>query len=135
MVAAICRHCCNGACCKSESLRISLDQQPTSLASAAGSDAGSATFPAHRFVSITVCSNRTNAWRRAWDKAGLPSEDGIQKGVHNLRHTIGRRISGAGVPQETRKALRGHANGDITTHYLRAELSDTAEKVANRRIA
>ncbi len=81
---------------------------------------------------------RTSAWRRAWDKAGLPTEDGILKGVHNLRHTFGRRLRGAGVALETRKALLGHANGDITTHYSQAELSEllaAAETVTNRGIA
>ncbi len=81
---------------------------------------------------------RTSAWRRAWGKAGLPTEDGILKGVHNLRHTFGRRLRGAGVPLETRKALLGHANGDITTHYSAAELSellDAAEAITNRGIA
>jgi hypothetical protein len=29
--------------------------------------------------------------------------------------------AGAGVPLESRKALPGHANGDITTHYAAAE--------------
>ena len=67
---------------------------------------------------------RSSAWRRAWEKAGLPLEAGILKGVHNLRHTFGRRLRGAGVPLETRKALLGHANGDITTHYSAAELGE-----------
>ncbi len=60
------------------------------------------------------------------------------KGVHNLRHTYGRRLRGAGVPLETRKALLGHARGDITTHYSAAELRellDAAEKVLDRGIA
>ncbi|RDH89839.1 MAG: integrase [endosymbiont of Seepiophila jonesi] len=60
------------------------------------------------------------------------------KGVHNLRHTFGRRLRGAGVPLETRKALLGHANGDITTHYSAAELSellDAVEKIVDRGIA
>ena len=81
---------------------------------------------------------RTSAWRRAWDKAGLPTEDGILKGVHNLRHTFGRRLRGAGVPLETRKALLGHANGDITTHYSEAELGEllaAAQKVTNRGLS
>jgi integrase len=81
---------------------------------------------------------RTSAWRRAWDKAGLPTEDGILKGVHNLRHTFGRRLRGAGVTLETRKALLGHANGDITTHYSEAELGEllaAAQKVTNRGLA
>jgi len=80
---------------------------------------------------------RSTAWRRAWEKAGLPLEAGILKGVHNLRHTFGRRLRGAGVPLETRKALLGHANGDITTHYSAAELGEllaAAEKITDRGI-
>ncbi len=59
------------------------------------------------------------------------------KGVHNLRHTFGRRLRDAGVPLETRKALLGHANGGITTHYSAAELGellDAAEKITDRGI-
>lgn len=67
---------------------------------------------------------RSSAWRRAWRVVGLPDEPGILKGVHNLRHTFGRRLRSAGVPLETRKALLGHANGDITTHYSAAELKE-----------
>jgi hypothetical protein len=39
---------------------------------------------------------------------------------------------------ETRKALIGHANGDITTHYSAAELSElrqAAERIVNPRVA
>ena len=78
------------------------------------------------------------AWKRAWKKAGLPTEQGILKGVHNLRHTFGRRLRGAGVPLETRKALLGHASGDITTHYSAAELSElleAVEKIVDKGIA
>ena len=78
---------------------------------------------------------RSSAWRRAWKAVGLPDEPGILKGVHNLRHTFGRRLRSAGVPLETRKALLGHANGDITTHYSAAELSElisAAEAIVSR---
>lgn len=81
---------------------------------------------------------RSSAWRRAWEKAGLPLEKGVMKGVHNLRHTFGRRLRGAGVTLETRKALLGHAHGDITTHYSAVELKelfDAAERVVDRGIA
>jgi hypothetical protein len=57
------------------------------------------------------------------------------KGVHNLRHTFGRRLRSAGISLETRKALLGHANGDITTHYSAAELEElinAAEAIVNR---
>ncbi|CAG0991462.1 hypothetical protein BURK1_02287 [Burkholderiales bacterium] len=75
------------------------------------------------------------AWQNAWKKAGLPREAGILRGVHNLRHTFGRRLRGAGVPLETRKTLLGHAIGDITTHYSAAELRellDAAERINER---
>lgn len=42
--------------------------------------------------------------------------------VHDLRHTFGRRLRSAGIPMETRQALLGHRNGNITTHYSAAEL-------------
>jgi hypothetical protein len=32
-----------------------------------------------------------SAWKRAWQKAGLPREKGIRIGAHNLRRTFGRR--------------------------------------------
>jgi hypothetical protein len=44
----------------------------------------------------------------------------------------------AGVPLETRKALLGHANGDITTHYSAAELNElkkAVEKIVDQRAA
>ena len=58
--------------------------------------------------------------------------------MHNLRHSFGRRLRGAGVPLETRKALLGHANGDITTHYSAAELDEllsAVEKIVDRGVA
>lgn len=81
---------------------------------------------------------RTSAWRRAWDRAGLPQDPMVMKGVHNLRHTFGRRLRAAGVPLETRKLLLGHANGDITTHYSAAELGEllaASERITERGIA
>ncbi|MCZ6831978.1 MAG: site-specific integrase [Gammaproteobacteria bacterium] len=79
-----------------------------------------------------------SGWKTAWRKAGLPVETGITRGVHNLRHSFGRRLRGAGVPLETRKLLLGHANGDITTHYSAAELKellDATEKIVDRNVA
>lgn len=79
-----------------------------------------------------------SAWKRAWKKAGLPVGCQVVKGVHNLRHTFGRRLRGAGVCLETRKALLGHAHGDITTHYSAAELNElleAVEKIVDRGVA
>lgn len=69
------------------------------------------------------------AWKRAWRVAGLPIDKTVRRGVHNLRHTYGRRLRGAGVALETRKALLGHAHGDITTHYSAAELEELMQAV------
>ena len=44
---------------------------------------------------VPVKKLHSSAWRRAWKKAGLPVEDGVLKGVHNLRHSFGRRLHGA----------------------------------------
>jgi len=80
----------------------------------------------------------SSGWRRAWKRTALPTEKGVLKGVHNLRHTFGRRLRAAGVPLETRKSLLGHSNGDITTHYSAAELGEllqACEKIVSRDIA
>lgn len=72
---------------------------------------------------------RASGWRRAWVESGLPNSSSVLKGVHNLRHTFGRRLRAAGIALETRKTLLGHANGDITTHYSAAELEELIEAV------
>ena len=76
-----------------------------------------------------------SAWRRAWSKAGLPEGTEYRKGVHNLKHTYGRRLRAAGVSFETRKVLLGHKNGDITTEYSAVEIEellDATNRVCNR---
>ncbi len=47
--------------------------------------------------------------------------------VHDLKHTFGRRLRAARVPLETRRALLGHKNGDITTHYSAPEIGELIE--------
>ena len=69
------------------------------------------------------------AWKKAWRSAELPVTDEYKRGVHNLRHTFGRRLRSAGVPVETRKVLMGHTNGDITTHYSEPELMELLDAV------
>ncbi len=49
--------------------------------------------------------------------------------VHDLRHTTGRRLRAAGVSNETRKDILGHEGGNITTHYLVAEIGELVEAV------
>ena len=66
----------------------------------------------------------TKAWRRAREEAGLP-----QVRVHDLKHTFGRRLRAKGVSHETRQVLLGHKNGQITTHYSAAEISELIDAV------
>lgn len=70
-----------------------------------------------------------SAWKKARERAGVPCR------VHDLRHTFTRRLRAAGVSLETRKALLGHAHGDLTTHYSAAELAEliaAVETIATR---
>ena len=73
---------------------------------------------------VTTINN--NGWKAARKRANL-----TQARVHDLKHTFGRRLRAAGVPNETRKVLLGHRNGDITTHYSAPELQELLE-AANR---
>jgi integrase len=73
---------------------------------------------------IPIVRINNTAWRKAWKNAGLPVSKDIRRGVHNLKHTVGRRLRAVGCPVETRKVLMGHKDGDITTHYSAAELDE-----------
>lgn len=83
------------------------------------------------------CMNNT-AWQNARQDAATKYEKEFSRPapwgfehvrVHDLKHTFGRRLRAAGVPEETRKALLGHKNGDITTHYSAAELGELINAV------
>lgn len=71
----------------------------------------------------------TTAWKFAWIRAGLPDNGKFLKGPHNLRHTCATRLRAAGVPVETRKAILGHTNGDVTTRYSAAGIVELLEAV------
>lgn len=85
-----------------------------------------------------VAMHRMNdsAWKKArvraaklWQEKNLrPAHPGYACiRVHDLKHTFGRRLRAAGVTQEDRKALLGHKNGSITSHYSGAELGHLIE--------
>ncbi|CAI8731399.1 putative prophage PSSB64-02, integrase protein [Pseudomonas chlororaphis] len=83
-----------------------------------------------------------SAWKKArvraaklWQEENLrPAHPGYASiRVHDLKHSFGRRLRAAGVTEEDRKALLGHKNGSITSHYSGAELEkliDTANRVS-----
>ena len=81
-----------------------------------------------------------SAWKKAqvraaklWQEENLrPAHPGyLSIRIHDLKHTFGRRLRAAGVTEEDRKALLGHKNGSITSHYSAAEL-DQLIAVANK---
>jgi integrase len=59
----------------------------------------------------------TTAWKYARKKVNL--EHVI---IHDLRHTLERRLRAAGVSLEDRMDLSGNKSGRITTHYSMPEL-------------
>ena len=71
-----------------------------------------------------------SSWCRVRKTVGLP-----QVRVHDLKHTLGRRLRAAGVSFEDRQDLLGHRSGRMTTHYSAAELTkliDAANAVCER---
>ena len=70
---------------------------------------------------------------KLWQEENLrPAHPGyLSIRIHDLKHTFGRRLRAAGVTEEDRKALLGHKNGSITSHYSGAELGRLIE-AANR---
>lgn len=75
-------------------------------------------------------------WNDCWKRAGLPDDPLIRKGIHNLRHTFAYRLRAAGVREEDRNALLGHANSSLSQHYALPDLErllEAAERVTERR--
>ncbi|WP_240963557.1 tyrosine-type recombinase/integrase [Pseudomonas umsongensis] len=76
------------------------------------------------------------AWKKARVRAAAkwevehksPAHPGFRSiRIHDLKHTFGRRLRAAGVTLEDRKALLGHKNGSVTSHYSTAELEQLIE--------
>ena len=73
-------------------------------------------------------SQTAKATKQWQEKYLRPAHDGFARiRIHDLKHTFGRRLRAAGVTEEDRKALLGHKNGSITSHYSGAELGHLIE--------
>lgn len=95
-----------------------------------------------QFGPTAVHRMNDSAWKKArvrsaakWEEIHkTPAHPGFASiRIHDLKHTFGRRLRAAGVTEEDRKALLGHKNGSITSHYSAAELDqliDAANKVS-----
>lgn len=66
---------------------------------------------------------RARAAARYQEEQGQEAPEGFRcVRVQDLRHTFGRRLRAAGVSLEDRKALLGHKDREITTHYSAPEI-------------
>jgi len=75
------------------------------------------------------------SWQYAWREAGLPSGREYVKGVHNLRHTFGKRLRDAGVAERDVQDLLHHVPRSITRHYSVPELRNLkacVDRIAER---
>lgn len=63
-----------------------------------------------------------SSWTKAWREAGLPTTKEYLKGVHNLRHTFGKRLRDAGVDERDVQDLLHHLPRNVTRHYSQPEL-------------
>jgi integrase len=62
------------------------------------------------------------------ERFGEPAPEGFRTlHVHDLRHTVGRRLRAAGVSLETRQAILGHKGGSIASHCSAAELRELVD--------
>ncbi|WP_333908319.1 tyrosine-type recombinase/integrase [Pseudomonas aestuarii] len=90
--------------------------------------------PVHRMNDSAWKKARVRAAKRFQEQFLRPALAGFASiRVHDLKHTFGRRLRAAGVTEEDRKALLGHRNGSITSHYSAAELGkliDEANKIS-----
>ncbi len=78
------------------------------------------------YRSKPIAEMNTTAWRSARKRANL-----VCVRVHDLKHTLGRRLRAAGVSVEDRQDLLGHRSERMTTHYSAAEL-ENLHKAANK---
>ncbi len=69
-----------------------------------------------------IINMNNTAWQSAWRKTELPVCNEFLRGVHNLKHTFGRRLEGADVPYHLRQVLLGHKTKDVTEHYSAVQI-------------
>ncbi|MCF8572976.1 tyrosine-type recombinase/integrase [Pseudomonas aeruginosa] len=90
--------------------------------------------PVHRMNDSAWKKARIRAAKKYQERFLRPAPKGFASiRIHDLKHTFGRRLRAAGVTEEDRRALLGHKNGSITSHYSAAELSkliDEANKIS-----
>ena len=82
--------------------------------------------PVMQYRPIETMNN--TAFQTAWRAANLE-----RVRVHDLRHTFGMRLREAGVSEEDRALLLGHALEGMPQHYATATIARLVEAVSRRR--
>jgi integrase len=93
-------------------------------------------FPSRGINGKTKVRNSSVVWDKAWRLAGLPMDKYTKRGIHSCRHVYGHRLRAAGVPEEDRNALLGHARSNLAQHYASEDLGrllEHSEKVTHRK--
>lgn len=87
--------------------------------------------PVHRMNDSAWKKARVRAAKKFQEQFLRPAPPGFASiRIHDLKHTFGRRLRAAGVTEEDRRALLGHKNGSITSHYSAAELEKLIDEAA-----
>ena len=84
-----------------------------------------------KLLSDRIATINNNGWQKARKRAGL-----VKVRVHDLRHTFGQRLRDAGVSNEDRAVLMGHAVENMSEHYATPTISrliDMANLVTGTR--
>jgi len=74
------------------------------------------------FVFGKIHQMTNGSWTKAWREARLPTGKERLKGVHNLRHTFGKRLRDAGVDDRDIQDLLHHVPKNVTRIYTAPEL-------------
>jgi integrase len=65
-----------------------------------------------------------STWKKCWRESGLTTGKEYCKGVHNLRHTFGKRLRDAGVDERDVQDLLHHVPKNVTRDYSEPEIKN-----------
>ena len=64
-----------------------------------------------------------SCFHKYFDKADIEVNEGNEKGIHNLRHSLAKNLLDHDIPIATISSVLGHSNSDITSNtYLKIDI-------------
>ena len=64
---------------------------------------------------------------RQLQRCGIPTKDGVARGMHSLRHALARRLLESGTPLSTVADVMGHSSFASTSPYLKVDIQALRE--------